>query len=571
MKTFCCALLYFLPIASCWKDDILKQKAAFMEAGMNETADPCQDFHAYANGRFNFTKLDMQYLEEAKQILSAKGDGNESTVLQKVKDHYNNCSKNPSLFFWRLEKALERSSQPEEIDDLVNEYLDKSFLTDDQKYLNLVQKAYQMLFKLPHEKYSDKDGNSLADARINLLESNVTDTEEFLFGIFGEQFDLSNITEVALVFPKGNQTHLRDVFLYQLTVALHKTVNIPEYKNCEHYILENFLVYYVKMLFDYLGEDYLDQSNKAYYEDAERLVEAAEVSLRFGNVLSDEMRTKMLGRLDRNKFFGINHPIYMDEEFYKYYDNLTLVNPIQSRWLNQWKPLIRAAKGKENMFYHLADVEFNAYHHPIPQFTIINIDPMRFPFYHPSFSPLMRLSGTGSVVGHELGHDFDSNLLELTELDSSYIEIFDCLYNFYNGQCNPERPERCIDPKHNIEENFADVFGIQMAYFAYKRDAAINGVGQRPRGNILDHLTDDQLFFLNVAQTLSMMPPWDKHRTPADPHSPGPTRIWGALSQFNAFANAFNCPVGSNYRQENGCKLYNTDIVADYNLTNIEI
>lgn len=42
----------------------------------------------------------------------------------------------------------------------------------------------------------------------------------------------------------------------------------------------------------------------------------------------------------------------------------------------------------------------------------------------------------------------------------------------------------------------------------------------------------------------------------SDPHSPESVRVLGMLSNFDEFAKAFNCPVGSRYNPEKKCRLF---------------
>uniref|UniRef100_A0A1I7SNN8 Uncharacterized protein n=1 Tax=Bursaphelenchus xylophilus TaxID=6326 RepID=A0A1I7SNN8_BURXY len=58
----------FLAIKS---NDLLAEKAAFMEAGMDISADPCEDFWTFATGKIDKKKLADQHLLEADAVLAA--------------------------------------------------------------------------------------------------------------------------------------------------------------------------------------------------------------------------------------------------------------------------------------------------------------------------------------------------------------------------------------------------------------------------------------------------------------------------------------------------------------------
>ncbi|ETL89540.1 hypothetical protein L917_11549 [Phytophthora nicotianae] len=73
-----------------------------------------------------------------------------------------------------------------------------------------------------------------------------------------------------------------------------------------------------------------------------------------------------------------------------------------------------------------------------------------------------------------------------------------------------------------------------------------------------DSVADDQLFFTAFAQN------WCEKRTPGyaellrtiDPHSPGKWRVNGPLMNYNKFAEAFSCPVGTPMNPEKKCVIW---------------
>ncbi|KAE9086639.1 hypothetical protein PF005_g20626 [Phytophthora fragariae] len=73
-----------------------------------------------------------------------------------------------------------------------------------------------------------------------------------------------------------------------------------------------------------------------------------------------------------------------------------------------------------------------------------------------------------------------------------------------------------------------------------------------------DPVADDRLFFTAFAQN------WCEKRTPGyaellrtiDPHSPGKWRVNGPLMNYDKFAEAFSCPVGTPMNPENKCVIW---------------
>ncbi|CAD5224956.1 unnamed protein product [Bursaphelenchus xylophilus] len=580
MKLLALLLLWATVLGSHIDDVYIKRKAAFIERGIDQNVEPCDDFWAYANGGIDIDSLQAEVEVEAERILSTPNPRYTDTALASVQHEYRKCIKNPWKFFFELQN--EPSGQRDDIIAFSKKIQDGEAIANNETFLELLQEAYRLHFDYGSDMFKDFNEILIRDTLIfdyqplgereaalddTLVDlKNVTDEQQFLAGVFGADFDSSQMVAVGIAFPNETEIPLRRLLLSELSSALWKTLAIPHYRSCVDYIIDVFPMYYAKMLVDSWGRENITQANSQFLADMKMIVETAETSLRFGNVLSQNMSETMLKRVANNQFFGLDHPIYEDKMFYEFFGNITLRSPVQSRWINKWRPLIQAAQGRNLTFLLVPEVVFNAYHISPTERTVIFFPILKPLFFHPSFPSALRFSGTGGVVGHEFGHDFDSSLRRLVPLDSTYTQIYDCLRQYYSGQCDPEDPSTCVDPELTLGENFADVFGIQMAYLAYKRDVAINGGGQHLQGTILEKLSDDKIFFINLAQAFSIFGGWRGYDSYGDPHSPGPARVWGALAGLKAFSNAFNCPTGSKYRQE-GCVLYNDKIEPDFNLT----
>ncbi|CAD5224950.1 unnamed protein product [Bursaphelenchus xylophilus] len=560
------------------EDKILREKARFMEMGMDDTADPCEDFWRYANGRRNATLYEINKFLEARRILLMVNPKYNGTAMQTVKNEYLRCVYNPQLY---LPKIAASQAQIAEIEEFDAKTRDSLASKDVETYLSVFTEGCRLLFKYGSEAvFHRMTSYILGDGRLYLPSLKITEEFEiefntsavpfpyvelkanFLSDIFGVRFEINDLP-VFLILPQDNQTDVRQAILTRLSTELWKTITVPRFMDCESFLRVSFPAYYAKMVYDYWGAENIKKADQKYLEDLSLLVDTVNTTFRFSNALSENMTAVLQKRIDANRFFGVAHPIFEDEEFFKHFSDVVLELPYQNRWLNKYRPLLQAASGHNYTYLAVPEFFFNAFHTPLTQLTVINLPILQPLYFHPTFSPLLRFSGTGFVVGHEFGHDFDKNIE-----DPAYSQIFDCLYQYYNHQCDPADPNSCIDPVHDQSEEFADVFGAQMAYLTYKREVEVRGVGRRPQGNLLDRLSDDKIFFINLAQGLMEFPKWGDLDFTTDTHPPAQTRLWGALAGLPAFSNAFNCPKRSKFNQE-GCILYNEKIQPDYNLTDI--
>lgn len=102
---------------------------------------------------------------------------------------------------------------------------------------------------------------------------------------------------------------------------------------------------------------------------------------------------------------------------------------------------------------------------------------------------------------------------------------------------------------------------MHVTYFVYQRWVSIYGTGELPKGPILDNLSHEQQFFVSAGQSFCDMETWREYKD--DTHSPAPVRIFGMLSGFKPFANAFKCPSESRYRDDKACHIYSDDIIPN--------
>ncbi|XP_012675655.2 phosphate-regulating neutral endopeptidase PHEX [Clupea harengus] len=160
----------------------------------------------------------------------------------------------------------------------------------------------------------------------------------------------------------------------------------------------------------------------------------------------------------------------------------------------------------------------------------------------------------GVIVGHELTHGFDNNGRKYDKdgnLDQwwtnasihRFTDKTQCMVDQYNSYHWKEAGLN-IRGKRTLGENIADNGGIREAFRAYRRwidrersgkeEPLLPGMG----------LTNNQLFFLSYAHVRcnAYRPEAARDQIQSGAHSPPQYRVVGAMSNFEEFHKAFNCP-----------------------------
>ncbi|XP_065114436.1 phosphate-regulating neutral endopeptidase PHEX isoform X2 [Paramisgurnus dabryanus] len=175
----------------------------------------------------------------------------------------------------------------------------------------------------------------------------------------------------------------------------------------------------------------------------------------------------------------------------------------------------------------------------------------------------------GVIVGHELTHGFDNNgrkydkdgNLDQWWTNSSitrFNEKTQCMIDQYNGYYWMEAGLN-VRGKRTLGENIADNGGIRESFRAYRRwiDTKRSGLEEPLLPGL--GLTNNQLFFLSYAHVRcnSYRPEAARDQIQSGAHSPPKYRVIGAMSNYEEFRKAFNCPVSSVMnRGEESCRVW---------------
>lgn len=237
----------------------------------------------------------------------------------------------------------------------------------------------------------------------------------------------------------------------------------------------------------------------------------------------------------------------------------------ESYWKNvsngsafQYKRMLdKIGKPVDRMEWGMTPPTVNAYYNPTSNEIAFPAGIMQVPFFDPKADDAYNYGVMGSIIGHELTHGFDDQGSQFdadgnlkmwwTETDyKNFTDKTKLIIDQFNGY-------KAIDTLHvNGEltqgENIADLGGLTMAYYAYKK--SLNG-GKSP---VLAGFTGEQRFFLAWAQgwkTL-MRDAYLKQMIATNPHAPGNFRAVGPLSNMTEFYEAFGVKEGDGmYRPAN--------------------
>ncbi|XP_060066651.1 endothelin-converting enzyme 1-like isoform X2 [Ylistrum balloti] len=200
---------------------------------------------------------------------------------------------------------------------------------------------------------------------------------------------------------------------------------------------------------------------------------------------------------------------------------------------------------------------------PVRNDVIFPIALFHLPFYTEAGPPAFNFGAIGSVIGHEITHAFDIKgrkydgkgrlrewwkpmTADRFKLTTKCMKTQYDSYTYQGFQINGD---------NTLDENIADNGGLRAAFIAYQLWERQHGKDPEVPGL---NMTNRQLFFVSYAQMFCSK--WKKDGLIGhlidDPHSPGPIRVRGSVSNTEAFAEEFNCPFVANYNPTTKCEVW---------------
>jgi len=206
--------------------------------------------------------------------------------------------------------------------------------------------------------------------------------------------------------------------------------------------------------------------------------------------------------------------------------------------------------------WDMSPAEVNAYYSPETNQIVFPAAILQPPFFSSKFPMAMNLGAMGSVMGHELTHGFDDSgrlygphgslhSWWQPKTSKAFKKKAACVAKEYGKMVLPGKPKQNVNGKLTLGENLADNGGVQTAFYSYTDWAAKQPGGLQ--GQVFGKFSGEKLFFYSYAQAWCTKQSVKSMRLQAltDPHTPGGLRVNGALTNFGAFAKAFQCKAGT--------------------------
>ncbi|KAI3415507.1 hypothetical protein GPALN_005114 [Globodera pallida] len=262
--------------------------------------------------------------------------------------------------------------------------------------------------------------------------------------------------------------------------------------------------------------------------------------------------------------------------FYQFDDSMPYVEIVRSL-MRQWR-IVDLANPAQFYGFGVHEVNgYNIYHWNSMQVTGGMLRP---PFIALNQSLAQTFGALGFIIGHELGHSFDSYGYEYNAdgvkdekwwsqpSKDTFVKRKKCFVDQYSAyQMSFEGTGLGVNGTRTVFENIADNVGIRASFAAMKARLAKLSAGKRRREEkkalqllqIEDEkLSNEQLFFLSYAYswcgrtTHERMAKYVKR----DPHSPREVRVNLALANLPEFGRAFGCASGTPMNPEKRCTLW---------------
>lgn len=199
--------------------------------------------------------------------------------------------------------------------------------------------------------------------------------------------------------------------------------------------------------------------------------------------------------------------------------------------------------------WQMTPVTVNAYYDPTTNEITFPAAILQPPFYDPSADDAANYGTMGAIIGHELTHGFDDMGSQFDAHGNMKMWWSSTDFDNFKGKTtliiNQFNNYVAIDSMHvngNMTqgENIADLGGLTMAYYAYKK--SLKGA----KSPVMNGYTGEQRFFIAWTQGWKAKTRDEelKRLLTVDYHSPAYFRAFAPLSNLKEFYDAFGIKPG---------------------------
>lgn len=226
-------------------------------------------------------------------------------------------------------------------------------------------------------------------------------------------------------------------------------------------------------------------------------------------------------------------------------DDSYCMNVLRSHEFDFKEMIAKIGKPVDKTEWGMSTPTVNAYYNPSINEIVFPAGIMQPPFFDANADDAANYGGIGAIIGHELTHGFDDQGSQFdgegnmknwwTKEDSTqFASRTGKLVKQFNNYVAIDTLR--VNGMLTLGENIADLGGLTMAYYAYKK--SLNG---KP-SPVINGLTGEQRLFISWAQGWknNIKPEALKQRLATDPHSPAKFRILGPMSNMPEFYKEFN-------------------------------
>jgi predicted metalloendopeptidase len=304
----------------------------------------------------------------------------------------------------------------------------------------------------------------------------------------------------------------------------------------------------------YVDAAFSEHAKKRCEQMVEHLLSAMGRAIRDAAWMTDATKSEALAKLE-----GFSYKIgYPDE--WRDYSGLSLerdsyvANRMQCAAFEYDREMSRLGEPVDRGEWAMPAHSVNAYYHPLLNEVVFPAGILQPPFFYAEADDAVNYGAIGAVIGHEITHGFDDR--------GRHFDARGALRDWWTEEDRVEFDRRAqvlveqfdtyqvaddlyVNGRLTLGENIADLGGLAIGFDALGEAVAEDSA-------LIDGLTPAQRFFVSWATVwrFNYTDEYIRLLVNVDPHSPARFRANGPLSNFPAFAAAFEVTPGSPMARE---------------------